>query len=141
MAMTSTSRILAAAAVTIGLSVAMTLGSAGLAHADTARGQSCGEKHPMAPEYYDAFGNAAPCTAYFHTTRTVVARITVDVVPMPGNVRQDPHRWSVDLDRCTGSVLPADPPRSFTCTVGPGDHTAIADKQGLDSIVHLTVDY
>lgn len=127
-----------AAIITVGLAV----GTAQVAHAATAQGKSCGEKHPMSPEYYDAFGNAAPCTADFHTTaQRLVARITVDVVSRPGLEHiQQPHKWSIDLD-CQGTVLPADPPRSFTCTVGPGDHTAYVDKAGSDYIVHLQVDY
>jgi hypothetical protein len=134
-------RGLAASIVTVGMAVGLMLGSTGIAQAGTAHGQSCGEKHPMSPEYYDAFGNAAPCFAYFHTTAArTVARITVDVVNMPGNERQDPHKWSVDLDLCGGTVLPADPPRSFTCTVGPGDHSVYADKGGLDN-VNLRVDF
>jgi hypothetical protein len=136
-----TARSLAACITVIGVALGMTLGSAGPAQAATAHGRSCGEDHPMDPEYYDGGGNAAPCFAYFHVDRTVVARITVDVIPMHGIERQDPHRWNVDIDLCEGTVLPADQPRSFTCTVGPGDHSVYAEKFGLDSFVALTVDY
>jgi hypothetical protein len=129
------------AVMTVGTVLGMTVGSAGLAHAGTVQGKSCGENHPMDPEYYDGAGNAAPCFAYFHVDRTVVARITVDVIPMHGIERQDPHRWNVDLDLCQGTVLPGDQPKSFTCTVGPGDHSVYAERFGLDAFVKLTVDY
>jgi hypothetical protein len=140
--MTRMGRRIGAAVITAGLAIGAALGTAQVAHAATVQGKSCGEKHPIAPEYYDAFGNAAPCTADFHTTaQRLVARITVDVVSRPGLEHiQQPHKWSVDSG-CQGTVRPSDPSRSFTCILGPGDHTAYVDMAGSDRMVHLKVDY
>lgn len=134
-------RLIGVSAVALTLAAGLTLGTSGLAYAATVHGKSCGEQHPMSPDYYDAFGNAAPCTADFTATQSGTARITIQVVPVPGNGRRDPHKWSFDVSACTGTVLPGDPPRTFTCNFGPGAHTVYVDKSGGDKFVNLKVDY
>jgi hypothetical protein len=139
--MTILRRYLGASAVAVSLVAGLTLSTSGLAYADTVRGTSCGEQHPMSPEYYDAFGNAAPCTANFTAAQSGTARITIQVVPPVGNDRRDPHKWSFDVSDCAGTVLPGDPPRTFTCDFGPGPHTVYVDKSVGDKFVDLKVDY
>jgi hypothetical protein len=95
----------------------------------------------MSPEYYDIEGNAAPCTAEFTAARSGTARITIDVVPQAEFDRNDPHNWSFDINECTGSVLPNDPPRTFTCDFEPGAHTVYVDKSGSIKFVDLKVAY
>lgn len=95
----------------------------------------------MAPEYYDAAGNAAPCTADVTATSAGTARITIDVVLRPGVFPNDPHMWSFDVMACSGTILPSDPPRTFTCDFGPGPHTVYVDIAGSDQFVDLRIDY
>jgi hypothetical protein len=135
--MNSISRMICASALVAGSMV----GLSGAAFADTARGTSCGEPHVMAQNYYDGFGNAAPCTADFAASRPGTATITIQVVPRPGNTRQDPHMWSFDISDCRGTILPGAAPATFTCSFDPGAHTVYVDKSLGDSYVDLTVDY
>jgi len=139
--MNSLLRSICASALVAGGAVGMMVGIPGAAFAETALGTSCGEPHAIAPNYYDGFGNAAPCTANFAVTRTGTATITVQVVPRPGNSRQDPHMWSFDISDCRGTILPGAAPATFTCSFGPGPHTVYVDKSIGDSYVDLTVDY
>jgi hypothetical protein len=123
------------------VALAAALGTAGTAHADTVVGRSCGEDHPVSAEYYDAFGNAAPCTADFAVAATTVARITIDVIQLHGIERDDDHAWIVDVHACDGAVRPSEPPRVVTCTVGPGEHTVFVAKGMGDARIDLRVDY
>jgi hypothetical protein len=135
-------RCIGVVAATLGVAAGLTIGTSDTAYAATVTGKSCGEKHPMAPEYYDAAGNAAPCTAEFTAATSGTARITIDVIPHPGERRNDPHNWSFDVHTCTGTVLPDEPPRTFTCDFEPGAHTVYADmSSGGDKFVDLKVTY
>lgn len=125
----------------LGVAAGLTIGTSGAAHAETVTGKSCGEKHGMSPEYYDMVGNAAPCTAEFNATEPGTARITIDVVPHPGNDRNDPHNWSFDISDCSGSILPSEPPRTFTCTFEPGAHTVYVDMTLGNKFIDLKVEY
>jgi hypothetical protein len=140
--MSTLRRCIGVAAATLGVAAGLTIGTSGTAYADTVTGKSCGEKHPMSPEYYDVAGNAAPCTAEFTATTSGTARLTIDVIPYPGERRNDPRNWSFDVFECTGSVLPDDPPRTFTCDFKPGAHTVYVDMSaGGDKLVDLKVVY
>jgi hypothetical protein len=123
------------------LAAGLAISTSATAYADTVTGKSCGEKNSMSPENYDMAGNAAPCTADFTATTSGTARITIDVVPHPGDSRNDPHNWSLDVFECTGSVLPEDPPRTFTCDFEPGPHTVYVDKTVGDKFIDLKVVY
>ena len=125
----------------LGTVLTLVLLVAGPASAGTVSGHSCGEDHPMAPDYYDAFGNPAPCTADFSSPTAGTARITIQITQDPGASRREPHRWSFDVSDCSGTVLPGEPPRTFTCPYGPGAHTVYVDKGMGDKLVALTVDY
>jgi hypothetical protein len=130
-----------AATVGVLLALVTALGTAGVADAGTVFGRSCGEDHPISAEYYDAFGNAAPCTADFSAATTTTARITIDVTALHGIERDDDHVWIVDVDTCRGTVRPSEPPRVVTCTVGPGDHTVFVAKSMGDRRIDLRVDF
>ncbi|GAA5140981.1 hypothetical protein [Pseudonocardia adelaidensis] len=134
-------RSIGAVAAMLGVGACLAIGAPGTAYADTVTGKSCGEKHEMSPEYYDMFGNAAPCTADFVASAPGTARITIDVVSSRGHNRDDPHNWSFDLFTCEGSVLPSEPPRTFTCDFEAGPHTVYVDKNAGDRFIDLKVDY
>ncbi|MDT7645773.1 MAG: hypothetical protein QOC75_2773 [Pseudonocardiales bacterium] len=48
--------------------------------------------------------------------------------------------WSFDIHKCDGRLLPSDPPRTFTCDFGPGEHTVYVDRMAAET-VYLKVDY
>ncbi|MHC1560230.1 hypothetical protein ACR9E3_14845 [Actinomycetospora sp. C-140] len=128
-------------AVVLAVGLGTATGTAGVAHADTVLGRSCGEDHPVSAEYYDAFGNAAPCTADFTVAGTTTARITIDVIALRGIERDDDHVWIVDVDTCRGTIRPSEPPRVVTCTVGAGAHTVFVAKSMGDARIGLRVDF
>ncbi len=134
-------RSIGVVAATIGAMTGLTIGVPDTAYADTVTGKSCGEKHEMAPEYYDMVGNAAPCLAHFVAATPGTARITIDVVSSSGHNRDDPHNWVFDLWACEGSVLPSDPPRTVTCDFEAGPHTVYVDKNAGDRYIDLKVEY
>src|SRR5690242_19932157 len=127
----------AATAGVLVVALVMALATGGVASAGTAVGRSCGEDHPVSAEYYDAFGNAAPCTADFAVAATTTVRVTIDVVALNGIQRDDDHAWIVDVYACQGAVKPSEPPRVVTCTVGPGEHTVFVAKAMGDDHIDL----
>jgi hypothetical protein len=139
--MSTLRRCIGIVAATVSVAAGLAISTPGTANAETVKGKSCGEEHAMSPDYYDAWGNAAPCTADFVADAPGTATIRIDVVPSSGNNRNDPHNWSFDLFTCEGSVLPSDPPRSFTCDFEAGPHTVYVDTNAGDRFVDLEVDY
>lgn len=139
--MAALERSIYASVLALGLSIGLMLTTSGVAFAETVQGRSCGERHPTSPDYYDMEGNAAPCTADFTATKPGTARITIQVIQSGGVSRRDPHHWAFDTTNCRGTVLPGDPPGTFTCAFGPGRHTVYVDKTVADSFIYLRVDH
>ena len=125
-----------AAIATLCCAVGLIAGAPGLAYAATVYGQNC------AGGTWETRGPlGAACTANFNASRPGTARMTLDIIPGKGDAEyRQPHKWSFDVNKCSGTLMPADPPRTFTCDFGPGPHTVYLDYVATEKVV-LRVDY
>jgi hypothetical protein len=124
-------------AATLGCAVGLLLNAAGQAYAATAYGQHCGGPGG-GPTWETRGALGAACTANFNASRPGTARIAIDIISSERG--ELPHMWSFDIHKCDGRLLPSDPPRTFTCDFGPGEHTVYVDRMAAET-VNLKVDY
>lgn len=124
-------------AAAFGFSIGLVFTTADYAYAATASGQNCGGASG-GPSWETDGPLGAPCIASFNASQSGTARITIKITP---SERADtPHKWSFDVDKCDGTLLPSDPQRTYTCDFGPGKHTVYVDRMGAEK-VNLTVRY